>query len=142
MRILHICEDNQFAKLAKQQFEATNIADNTFLVNSEKLINFPDSRNVICAKPFSKNYNAILNSKKNDLIVFHNCNQKYKWRITKVVSSETKLLWLAWGSDIYNLPKLSGNLYLPLTQKTQKGYSIDQIKLKFDKILRLSLIHI
>ena len=141
MHILHICEDNKFANLAKQQFEATNLADNTFLINSKKKLNyFPNSKNVICAKPFSKEYIAILKSNINDLIVFHNCNQKYKWRITKVVSQDTKLLWLAWGSDIYNLPKLSGNLYKPLTQKTQEGYSIDQIKIKLDKFIRIILL--
>ncbi len=139
--ILHICEDSRFVSLAKQQFEATNISENIFLVNSNKskLDYIPQNNNVIIALPKSELHKQTINKYDYELIVFHNCNQKYKWEIINNSKSTTKLLWLAWGSDIYSLPKLSKSLLLPITENTTRTNFKENINISIDKLIRIIL---
>lgn len=139
--ILHIGEDNRFVELARLQFECANIDENIYLINSsnEKLKYVTKQNNVIIADKNSNEHKNIVFDSKFDLIVFHNCNQKYKWKIINSINKSTKILWLAWGSDIYQLPKLRKTLILSETKKALKPFSKKSILDFLDHISRIIL---
>jgi hypothetical protein len=131
--ILHICEDNQFVSIAMNQFNKINSNTNIFLVNANpvSLKYVTESKNCIVAPFYSPKHKNIINSHKWKAVIFHNCNQKYKWELILRLSKQTKIIWLSWGSDIYMLPRLQKQLYKKLTKDAIK--QTNKYFINFDK---------
>jgi len=132
--ILHICEDNRFAAMAKNQFDSLDKNRHIYLINSstDYLSYFSIENNVIIKKGGTKDHLSFVKSRNWEAIIFHNCNQKYKWQIINQISENTKIIWLSWGSDIYMLPKFRNKLYKKETQRllnriNSKIFNLDYI---------------
>ena len=66
------------------------------------------------------------------MVVVHYLDPRWSNLILKL-SSKVKIVWIFWGADGYNLPKMRNNLYDPYSQKFQTGSSNSGIaKLKAD----------
>jgi len=117
--ILHICEDNRFVAMAKNQFDQIDPGQHFFLVNSSdnKANYINDTTNIILKKSGSPEHLSVIESQEWKAVIFHNLNQKYKWNIIKNLPNHTLIIWFSWGSDIYMLPKLKNKLYLNYTKE-------------------------
>jgi hypothetical protein len=139
--ILHICEDNRFVAMAKNQFDSIDSHQHVYLVNSnsKQLKYISSSQNVTVLIGGTEEHKKFIRNHDWSAIIFHNCNHKYKWNIINNLPSDIKTIWFSWGSDIYTLPKLRNNLYLDETTTLLRKLNNGFINLNKDYILRLLL---
>jgi len=139
--ILHICEDNRFAAMAKNQFDSLEGNRHIYLINSstDRLTHFSKGRDIIIKKGGTSSHFSFVQSKEWKAIIFHNCNQKYKWQIINKTSVNTKIIWLSWGSDIYMLPKFRNKLYKKKTQRLLNRINSKIFNVDIDYIFRIVL---
>jgi len=91
-----------------------------FLVFTEnKDVNF---NHITYTGPFIRSFNYIeddinevLSNTKADAIILHQLNLKFANTVNKIKNS-IQIAWIAWGFDVYNLPKIESTLYAPLTK--------------------------
>ena len=69
-----------------------------------------------------------------DKIVFHSLNLNFSKLILNPVFSKRYIVWVIWGFDLYNLPKIRKHLLMPITKQVycreRKSYKLFWIKFK------------
>jgi hypothetical protein len=139
--ILHICEDNRFVAMAKKQFEICKENQHLFLVNSSSkgLKYITKDNSIIVEKAGTKKHSEVVNQYLYDAIIFHNCNQKYKWNIINNLPKNILIIWFSWGSDIYMLPQFKNKLYTEKTTQILKKNNLTYNNYSLDYFSRLLL---
>lgn len=126
---LHCVQDSIFAKCVVSEFECIKDRINSFYVictfeknKNYKYINeVKDKINVV--SPI--NLNKFILKNNINVVVLHNILSLHYINILSLPSN-VKIVWFAWGKDIYELPKdrpfINLELYLPITKKALPNY--------------------
>lgn len=111
MKVLHISTDEKFIDSARWQFETVLPKQNTFVViisnkgyKLKYIKNGKDFTLKVCSLD-SIDFLVDL-SKKYDLVCFHGLDY-FRSRIILKLPTGTKILWLLWGIEVYNNPRIS-----------------------------------
>jgi dTDP-N-acetylfucosamine:lipid II N-acetylfucosaminyltransferase len=117
--ILHFLLDEKIAEQIISNFEGIS-SDNKYLVfvkEKEKFKHIKNShQNILIFKYEKENINGIVEKLKPTGIVLHAYHLEFA-KILLELKYELKIAWVAWGFDIYGLPKIKQNIYAPLTDK-------------------------
>ena len=117
--ILHFLLDEKIAEQIISNFEGIS-SDNKYLVfvkEKEKFKHIKNShQNILIFKYEKENINGIIEELKPTGIVLHAYHLEFA-KILLELKYELKIAWVAWGFDIYGLPKIKQNIYAPLTDK-------------------------
>lgn len=60
--------------------------------------------------------NEVLINNNADAIIMHQLNLKFAKTLNQIKNS-VKIAWIAWGFDVYSLPKIQPSLYAPITKQ-------------------------
>lgn len=117
--ILHFLLDEKITEQIISNFEGIS-SDNKYLVfvkEKEKFKHIKDShQNILLFKYEKEDINGVVEELKPTGIVLHAYHLEFA-KILLELKYELKIAWVAWGFDIYGLPKIKQNIYAPLTDK-------------------------
>lgn len=119
--ILHIADDDKFIDAAIEIFENVAPGRNRYIVflpEFQHTIKYIKNIDLVEPIPLnSVNLNKLISQiTKYEFVILHNLFT-YKWQIVIDSPIQVKFHWMAWGADLYILPELTKNLYLPKTKK-------------------------
>lgn len=129
--ILHIADDEKFLDHSISVFETVHAGKNIYLVNSNKPLVHVKSKheNIICHENGSVEYSKLIKDHRNiEAVIFHDLIHDYKWNLIHKFSKNTHIHWMCYGSELYNIPYLRDDLYLPMTKKIVKKNNEVSIK--------------
>lgn len=117
--ILHFLLDEKIAEQIISNFEGIS-SDNKYLVfvkEKEKFKHIKNShQNILIFKYEKENINGIVEELKPSGIVLHAYHLEFA-KILLELKYDLNIAWVAWGFDIYGLPRIKQNIYAPLTNK-------------------------
>jgi len=122
INILHFVQDEKFTDCIIEEFEyIKDIARSTYMIQARdrrkspfKYIHYPE----MIAKESPWNINKYIYENNIDVVILHNIFSLHYIHILQL-PKRVKVVWLAWGYDLYYLPKdrpfIKMNLYGPKT---------------------------
>lgn len=120
MKYLHICNDAHFIDFAIDQFERFNAGNNTFLIclapGVSHVKHIRHLQNIIRIEQGAAELVRLVNDTDYDVLVIHFLDL-YKCDLILRAPKDKKILWLAWGADIYQTGFYHKDLFLPATIK-------------------------
>lgn len=135
--ILHIFVDDKFCKGVFGRFlddgQSKNIC---ILINiGNGIMHYLNDFDELVILKTKKEVKLYLQESKYDVIFFHSFPVRH-WFAIKYIPRDKKIIWWAWGFDIYHLPYglkpfISVELYKPITRRLLKKFSFHQIKETF-----------
>lgn len=115
--ILHFLLDEKIAEQIISNFEGIS-SNNKYLVfikEAKKFEHIRDShQNILLFEYENHNINQIVRELKPSGIILHAFHLEFAKTILEL-KYELKIAWVAWGFDIYGLPRIKQNIYAPLT---------------------------
>lgn len=139
--ILHFLLDEKIAEQIISNFEGIS-SDNKYLVfvkETEKFKYIKDShQNIILFKYEKEDINGVVEEFNPTGIILHAYHLEFA-KILLELKYKLKIAWVAWGFDIYGLPKIKQNIYAPLTDKflsRKESFLFLKRKLLSNKVLR------
>lgn len=128
-RILHVFTDDKFFDRTASFFDAVPGIVNTYcFYTSDKEYRFKYIKNTdkVTLVTDLKEYYKILKDKDNDIVYFHSLPPTF-YRYVLQIPRQTKVIWWAWGFDIYYSyrycpPLVPLELYKPLTRKAVRKH--------------------
>tara|TARA_R110000782_G_scaffold95297_1_gene179268 strand:+ start:279 stop:1427 length:1149 start_codon:yes stop_codon:yes gene_type:complete len=117
--ILHFLLDEKIAEQIISNFEGIS-SDNKYLVfvkEKEKFKHIKNSHQNILLFDFEKdNVNEIVKCLNPTGIILHAFHLEFAITLLRL-KYDLNIAWVAWGFDIYGLPRIKQNIYAPLTNK-------------------------
>ncbi len=139
MILLHLMNDEKFTDFSISMFEECNPGKNIFIVgqlSKNILFKTNHTNNVKFFMSGSKEYFDFIENCKYDVLIVHFLDS-IKSKVITNLKLKKKIVWLAWGGDIYNTPFYKGTLYQPLTKKLLKEISKSApLKVKVRNVLK------
>ena len=131
--------DEKFTDFSISMFEECNPGKNIFIVgqlSKNILFKTNHTNNVKFFMSGSKEYFDFIENCKYDVLIVHFLDS-IKSKVITNLKLKKKIVWLAWGGDIYNTPFYKGTLYQPLTKKLLKEISKNApLKVKVRNVLK------
>lgn len=141
LRILHLAIDEKFVDSGYSNFERVFPNQNTVMVVGSKEFKFiknPSFLKIPFTKTFSPSFIKSVSSY--DIVIVHSLIPQW-WRVIKKISSTTRVLWIGWGFDYYDLIYSEiDQLLLEKTRPLQKGFNKKQKTFKKIKSLTKKLM--
>ncbi|MGO4292723.1 TDP-N-acetylfucosamine:lipid II N-acetylfucosaminyltransferase [Chitinophaga sp. RAB17] len=139
MRYLHLIDDTVFTNFAIASFEECNPGNNRVLIGvkniDQPLRHTTLSDKIIVAQRRTKAFKAIVDRADFDVLVVHAMCIDKRWIVNRIKDASKKIVWLSWGTDIYNTPFYKKELYQPITRaaaiqqrKSIKGKAIAALR--------------
>ena len=117
--ILHFLLDEKITEQIISNFEGIS-SNNKYVVFVKEKENFKhiknSHQNILLFKYEKEDINSIVQEFKPTGIVLHAYHLEFAKTLLEL-KYELKIVWVAWGFDIYGLPKIKQNIYAPLTDK-------------------------
>ena len=133
---LHFFIHEKITQKVIQNFTKTN-SDNIYIVlDNDKSFqrNYPRQVFLVKENQLLNVTLKTLNSRKIDKAVFHSLNLSFAKLLSSSIFSEIIVVWVIWGFDLYNLPRIRNSLLLPLTHNVYRNqirtYRLGPIELK------------
>lgn len=133
--ILHIFVDDKFPKGVYCQYQKEGSTNNLCAIFKKgnedfKYVGDVEGLNVLSERSQIKDY---LKNTHYDAVFFHSLPVKY-WPYISYIPKEKKIIWWAWGYDLYDLPYglkpfIKVDLYKPLTRKVLYSNYLHRLKL-------------
>ncbi len=121
MKYLHLIDDTVFTNFAINLFEQCNNGSNLFLigtVNPQATLRHTESRpEVKVLKRRTKQYINFIRQYPFDVLVVHAMCRDKRWVVNRLVKGNRKIVWLSWGTDIYNTSFYKKPLYQYYTNR-------------------------
>ena len=127
-KFLHIANNANFIPSAIEQFEKATPKKSIYLINggeteSRKFLKY-NNENIIVSPYESTQYrNYINNIGDNVIVIFHNLSTKHK-EILPLLAKRHTIVWVAWGTDLYQSKKLKHLICLSKTRRLKNKLTI------------------